>query len=54
MSDARDGATILVKLHQFAPEDLTAVQLDTSAVVWNMEDDGVKALLLHSEAREIV
>ncbi|MCM2563579.1 cupin domain-containing protein [Lutimaribacter sp. EGI FJ00015] len=51
---ARDGATILVKLHQFDPEDRRQVQLDTAAATWAKTAPGVDGLLLHEDARERV
>jgi anti-sigma factor ChrR (cupin superfamily) len=51
---ARDGATILVKLHQFDPADRTWVQIDSGAADWTATGDGVDALPLHADARETV
>ena len=51
---ARDGATILVKLHQFDPEDRTLVQIDSGSAVWSETAPGVETLLLHEDARERV
>jgi len=51
---ARDGATILVKLHQFDPADRTQVQIDSNAVAWSETAPGVETLLLHEDARERV
>jgi len=51
---ARDGATILVKLHQFDPEDRTQVQIDSGSAVWSDTAPGVETLLLHEDARERV
>ena len=51
---ARDGATILVKLHQFDPEDRTQVQIDSGAAEWSDTALGVETLLLHEDARERV
>jgi len=51
---AQDGATILVKLHQFDPDDRTQVQIDTGASEWSAVAEGVEALPLHSDAREDV
>jgi hypothetical protein len=51
---AREGATILVKLHQFDPDDRTQVQIDTSAATWQDMAAGVATVLLHADARERV
>ncbi|WP_237220337.1 cupin domain-containing protein [Spiribacter curvatus] len=51
---ATDGATILVKLHQFDPEDRTSVRLDTNQATWDQPAIGVERLLLHEDPREQV
>lgn len=51
---ARDGATILVKLHQFDPEDRTQVQIDSGSAMWSDTAPGVETLLLHEDLRERV
>jgi anti-sigma factor ChrR (cupin superfamily) len=51
---ARDGATILVKLHQFDPDDRTQVQIDSGKAAWSEAAPGVEALALHEDARERV
>ena len=51
---ARDGATILVKLHQFHPDDRELVQIDSSSANWSVSKDGVETLVLHNDAREKV
>jgi len=51
---ARDGATILVKLHQFDPDDRRQVQIDSGAAAWSETAPGVETLLLHEDARERV
>ncbi|WP_412509354.1 cupin domain-containing protein [Roseovarius sp. SYSU LYC5161] len=51
---ARDGATILVKLHQFDRDDRTQVQIDTGRADWSAAAPGAEALLLHEDARERV
>ena len=38
---ARDGATILVKLHQFDPDDRRQVQIDSGAAAWSETAPGV-------------
>ena len=49
---AQDGATILVKLHQFAPADRTQVQIDTSAATWEPHSAGVDVMALNEDPRE--
>jgi anti-sigma factor ChrR (cupin superfamily) len=51
---ALEGATILVKLHQFDPEDRALVQIDTDSAAWQAEEGGVEGLLLHQDTRETV
>lgn len=51
---AQDGATILVKLHQFDPADRTQVQIDTGKVDWIEAREGVSSLALHADDRETV
>jgi anti-sigma factor ChrR (cupin superfamily) len=51
---AMEGATILVKLHQFDPADRTQVQIDSNAVDWAQDGEGVSRLALHDDARETV
>lgn len=51
---ARDGATILVKLHQFDPADRTHVQINTGATAWLQLADGVEVVRLHADDREYV
>jgi anti-sigma factor ChrR (cupin superfamily) len=51
---ARDGATILVKLHQFDAADRTQVQIDSEAATWSDAAPGVTRLPLHEDAREVV
>ncbi|MEM6579486.1 MAG: cupin domain-containing protein, partial [Pseudomonadota bacterium] len=51
---AQDGATILVKLHQFDPEDRTQVQINSGTAQWTASQPGVDHLPLHSDARETV
>lgn len=51
---AQDGATILVKLHQFDPADRTDVRVDTRAAPWPVAVNGVATLPLHADARETV
>lgn len=51
---AHDGATILVKLHQFDPEDRTGVQIDSGSARWTDTAPGVATLPLYADARERV
>jgi anti-sigma factor ChrR (cupin superfamily) len=51
---AMEGATILVKLHQFDPDDRTQVQIDSRAHTWSRTEPGIETLLLHSDERESV
>lgn len=51
---ARDGVTILVKLHQFDPDDRTQVHVDTKTATWSAPVDGVSTLPLHRDSREEV
>lgn len=51
---AQDGATILVKLHQFDLADRTQVQIDSRKVDWTATKDGVETLPLHTDPRETV
>jgi anti-sigma factor ChrR (cupin superfamily) len=51
---AMEGATILVKLHQFDPADRTQVQIDSNAVDWAQDGEGVSRLALHDDDRETV
>ncbi|MEM9032095.1 MAG: cupin domain-containing protein [Pseudomonadota bacterium] len=51
---AQDGATILVKLHQFDPADRTQVQIDSTEAIWSETGDGVRSLPLHADPREVV
>ena len=51
---AQDGATILVKLHQFDLSDREQVQIDTNTAEWIETTDGVETLALHEDTRESV
>ena len=51
---AMEGATILVKLHQFDPDDRTRAQIDSRADTWSKTEPGVETLHLHSDDRESV
>ncbi len=51
---AQDGATILVKLHQFDLADRTQVQINSKAAEWAPVAEGVTALPLHKDDREEV
>jgi len=51
---AQDGATILVKLHQFDAADRTQVQIDSGKTDWSETAPGVELLELHDDDREHV
>ena len=53
---AAEGATIFVKLRQFAADDRTAVRVDTADGDWTTLEEvpGVVEMALHSDARETV
>jgi len=51
---AQDGATILVKLHQFDAADRTQVQIDSRKTDWSETALGVETLDLHEDDREHV
>ena len=53
---AAEGATILVKLHQFDPADRTHVRIDTTGADWAAEEGrpGVSVLPLFADAGETV
>lgn len=51
---AQEGATILVKLHQFALDDRRQVQIDSGTADWTSPAPGIDHLPLHDDARESV
>jgi anti-sigma factor ChrR (cupin superfamily) len=51
---AQEGATILVKLHQFDAADRTLVQIDSNRNDWPETAPGVETLELHEDDREHV
>lgn len=51
---AQDGATILVKLHQFDLADRTQVHIDSTQADWTKAESGRGTLPLHADARETV
>ncbi len=51
---AMEGATILVKLHQFDPDDRTQVQINSRASTWSRTEPGVETLHLHRDDHESV
>lgn len=51
---AQDGATILVKLHQFDLADRQLVQIDSNTAEWSAGTDGIETLRLHEDDREEV
>lgn len=44
---SREGCTILVKLHQFQPDDTARLAIDTNAATWMQLDKGIQVLPLH-------
>ena len=51
---AQDGATILVKLHQFDLSDRTQVQINSGTAEWSATQEGVDSLPLFEDRRETV
>ncbi len=51
---AQEGATILVKLHQFDAADRTQVQIDSGKSDWSETAPGVETQKLHEDDREHV
>ena len=51
---SKAGCVLLVKLHQFLPNDLAQVAIDTSRARWLPEGGDLKAIPLHEFARERV
>lgn len=51
---SQDGCTILVKLHQMAPDDSTRLALRTEEADWQEMDNGVRVLSLHEFGNEKV
>lgn len=51
---AKDGATILVKLHQFDPEDRTQIHVESARVDWETQSHGGRKLPLHQDDNETV
>lgn len=51
---SKDGCTLLVKLHQFHPEDRTTVRVDTQSADWIQGPDGLQRLPLHAFHNEQV
>ncbi len=49
-----DGCTLLVKLHQFAPDDLTPVCIDTHQTPWQAGHGGLQVMPLHQHNEEHV
>jgi anti-sigma factor ChrR (cupin superfamily) len=51
---SEEGCTILVKLHQFQPDDTTRLAIDTRAATWKRLDHGIQVLPLHEFREERV
>jgi anti-sigma factor ChrR (cupin superfamily) len=51
---SREGCTILVKLHQFQPDDSTRLAIDTAKGAWETKDHGIQVLPLHEFGTERV
>ena len=51
---AAQVATILVKLHQFDPNDWTDVRIDSTKARWSDVGPGLDLLALHNDPREHV
>lgn len=51
---SRDGCTLFVKLHQFAPDDLTEVRVDTHNGRWLPGNGGLQVMPLHHFEHEHV
>ncbi|MEM1363263.1 MAG: cupin domain-containing protein [Pseudomonadota bacterium] len=51
---AKDGATILVKLHQFDPDDRTQIHVPSDGLDWDKQSDGGRKLPLHQDDNETV
>lgn len=51
---SREGCTILVKLHQFQPDDTTRLAIETDKAQWQTLPDGLQVLLLHEFRTERV
>ncbi|HEY0960793.1 MAG TPA: cupin domain-containing protein [Pseudomonadales bacterium] len=51
---SRQGCTILVKLHQFEPDDTARLAIDTQHAEWHRYDHGIEVLPLHRHNAEQV
>lgn len=51
---SREGCTILVKLHQFQPNDTARLAIDTQNAAWQRYDHGIEVLPLHRHNDEQV
>ncbi|MEY4640913.1 MAG: hypothetical protein RLZZ227_907 [Pseudomonadota bacterium] len=51
---SKQGCTILVKLHQFQPDDTARLALDTTKGLWQRLDNGIGILPLHEHKDERV
>lgn len=51
---SREGCTLFVKLHQFAPDDLETVRVDTRSTPWQPGIGGLQVMPLHAHGAEQV
>lgn len=51
---SREGCVLLVKLHQFLPDDSTRLSIDTRSAKWITQNNGIKVLPLHQYKTEQV
>lgn len=51
---SREGCTILVKLHQFQPDDTVRLAIDSNSAAWHTYDHGIQVLPLHQHGKEQV
>lgn len=51
---SKEGCTILVKLHQFQPDDSTRLAIDTRTAPWQTLENGIQVQLLHEFRNERV
>ena len=51
---SKEGCIILVKLHQFQPDDLRRVAIDTHSAPWQHEIEGIETMPLHRHKSEQV
>ena len=51
---SHEGCTILVKLHQFQPDDTARLAVDTTTAAWHSYEHGIQVLPLHQHKEELV